>query len=191
MYFNSKMNVDNVLNVEDIKFITGSATDIGGCKENQDTKCCFQNEDIVVNGIFDGHGSDGKWIAEFCKFNTEIWMLKNNDNILLEPVKALTEYFVELTKLLYEKTIEKYTNDNRECKIDETGVILIKNIYNNNWQPSITGGATITVSILIKKTLKLYIANIGDSDAILCSSTNILRQFTYIFNHKCVLIFLN
>ena len=170
------LNNELIFTFSEKKFLTGLATDIGGCRENQDTVCCFQNSDILANCIFDGHGTDGKWIAEMCKLNTERLISKNSDRIVLDPVNALSELFSELKTILAEKIVERYIIHNREYKIKPSGVIIIKSINNDTWQPLINGGATMTVTILIKKTLKLYIANVGDSDAILCSSKQILRH---------------
>jgi serine/threonine protein phosphatase PrpC len=174
----NKMNLNNesVFTFSEKKFLTGSATDIGGSRENQDNVCCFQNSDILANCIFDGHGPDGKWIAEVCKLNTERLISENSDRILLDPVNTLSELFSELKTILSVKTVERFSQKKRECKIEPSGVIIIKDLFNDFWQPLVNGGATMTVLILIKKTLKLYIANVGDSDAMLCSSKQIFRQ---------------
>lgn len=169
-------NFETIFTFSEKKFLTGLATDIGGSRENQDTVCCFQNSDILANCIFDGHGIDGKWVAEVCKLNTERLISKNSDRLLLDPVNALSELFSELKTILAVKTVERFSRKNRECKIEPSGVIIIKGLFNDIWQPLVNGGATMTVLILIKKTLKLYIANVGDSDAMLCSSKQILRQ---------------
>jgi serine/threonine protein phosphatase PrpC len=91
-------------------------------------------------------------------------------------VNALSELFSELKTILSVKTVERFSQKNRECKIEPSGVIFIKGLFNDIWQPLVNGGATMTITILIKKTLKLYIANVGDSDAMLCSSKQIFRQ---------------
>ena len=172
----SNLNNDTIFKISEKKFLTGSATDIGGSRENQDNVCCFQNSDILANCIFDGHGPDGKWIAEVCKLNTERLISENSDRLVLDPVNALSELFSELKTILSVKTVERFSKKNRECKIEPSGVIIIKDLFNEFWQPLVNGGATMTVLILIKKTLKLYIANLGDSDAMLCSSKQIFRQ---------------
>ena len=174
----NEMNLNNesVFTFSEKKFLTGLATDIGGSRENQDTVCCFQNSDILANCIFDGHGTDGKWVAEVCKLTTERLISENSERLLLDPMNALSELFSELKTILAEKTVERFSQKNRECKIEPSGVIIIKSMYNDTWQPLVNGGATMTVLILIKKTLKLYIANVGDSDAMLCSSKQIFRQ---------------
>ena len=174
----NEMNLNNesVFTFSEKKFLTGLATDIGGGRENQDTVCCFQNSDILANCIFDGHGIDGKWVAEVCKLNTERLISENSDRLLLDPVNALSELFSELKTILSVKTVERFSKKNRECKIEPSGVIFIKGLFHDTWQPLVNGGATMTVLILIKKTLKLYIANVGDSDAMLCSSKQIFKQ---------------
>jgi serine/threonine protein phosphatase PrpC len=88
-------------------------------------------------------------------------------------VKSLTDLFLDLKKWLTAKIIE---NCHHECKLDPSNTILMKSTYADTWQPLINGGATMTITILIKKTLKLYIANVGDTDAMLCSTKPILRQ---------------
>jgi serine/threonine protein phosphatase PrpC len=173
---NNEMINESIFTFSEKKFLTGLATDIGGGRENQDTVCCFQNSDILANCIFDGHGTDGKWVAEVCKLNTERLISENSDRLLLDPVNALSELFSELKTILSVKTVERFSQKNRECKIEPSGVIFIKGLFNDIWQPLVNGGATMTITILIKKTLKLYIANVGDSDAMLCSSKQIFRQ---------------
>jgi serine/threonine protein phosphatase PrpC len=173
---NNEMDNESIFTFSEKKFLTGLATDIGGGRENQDTVCCFQNSDILANCIFDGHGTDGKWVAEVCKLNTERLISENSDRLLLDPVNALSELFSELKTILSVKTVERFSQKNRECKIEPSGVIFIKGLFNDIWQPLVNGGATMTITILIKKTLKLYIANVGDSDAMLCSSKQIFRQ---------------
>jgi len=173
---NSNLNNESIFTFSEKKFLTGLATDIGGGRENQDTVCCFQNSDILANCIFDGHGTDGKWVAEVCKLNTERLISENSDRLLLDPVNALSELFSELKTILSVKTVERFSQKNRECKIEPSGVIFIKCLFHDIWQPLVNGGATMTITILIKKTLKLYIANVGDSDAMLCSSKQIFRQ---------------
>ena len=173
---NSNLNNETVFTFSEKKFLTGLATDIGGSRENQDTVCCFQNSDILANCIFDGHGIDGKWVAEVCKLNTERLISENSERLLLDPMNALSELFSELKTILAVKTVERFSRKNRECKIEPSGVIIIKGLFNDIWQPLVNGGATMTVLILIKKTLKLYIANVGDSDAMLCSSKQIFKQ---------------
>jgi len=173
---NNEMDNESIFTFSEKKFLTGLATDIGGGRENQDTVCCFQNSDILANCIFDGHGTDGKWVAEVCKLNTERLISENSDRLLLDPVNALSELFSELKTILSVKTVERFSQKNRECKIEPSGVIFIKCLFHDIWQPLVNGGATMTITILIKKTLKLYIANVGDSDAMLCSSKQIFRQ---------------
>ena len=172
----NKMNNESIFTFSEKKFLTGLATDIGGSRENQDTVCCFQNSDILANCIFDGHGTDGKWVAEVCKLTTERLISENSERLLLDPMNALSELFSELKTILAVKTVERFSRKNRECKIEPSGVIIIKGLFNDIWQPLVNGGATMTVLILIKKTLKLYIANVGDSDAMLCSSKQIFKQ---------------
>jgi serine/threonine protein phosphatase PrpC len=173
---NNEMINESIFTFSEKKFLTGLATDIGGGRENQDTVCCFQNSDILANCIFDGHGTDGKWVAEVCKLNTERLISENSDRLLLDPVNALSELFSELKTILSVKTVERFSQKNKECKIEPSGVIFIKCLFHDIWQPLVNGGATMTITILIKKTLKLYIANVGDSDAMLCSSKQIFRQ---------------
>ena len=105
----SNLNNDTIFTFSEKKFLTGSATDIGGSRENQDTVCCFQNSDILANCIFDGHGPDGKWIAEVCKLNTERLISENSDRLLLDPVNALSELFSELKTILSVKTVERFS----------------------------------------------------------------------------------
>ena len=173
-YNSDKMNLNNesVFTFSEKKFLTGLATDIGGGRENQDTVYCFQNSDILANCIFDGHGIDGKWVAEVCKLTTERLISENSDRLLLDPVNALSELFSELKTILAEKTVERFSRKNRECKIEPSGVIIIKSMYNDTWQPLVNGGATMTVTILIKKTLKNGLICVIDHNQE-CLTTNV------------------
>lgn len=159
-----------------IKFSTGEYTDIGGCRENQDAMLRYEDDKIIIISVIDGHGVNGKKIAEFCKTELQNNITSKMNEILLEPTKFLDEIFPNIHHLLALKIIKEKSEYGIVCRLEPSGNLLIKKNYADIWEPMATGGATMTIAIMIKETLKLYVANVGDSEAILCSTKSILRE---------------
>ena len=162
--------------ISSIKFSTGEYTDIGGCRENQDAMLRYEDDKIIIISVIDGHGVDGKKVAEFCKTELQNNIATKMNKILSQPTKFLDEIFPNIHHSLALKIIKEKLEYENVCRLEPSGNLLIKKNYADIWEPMMTGGATMTIAIMIKETLNLYVANVGDSEAMLCSTKSILRD---------------
>ena len=164
--------ISQILNTSN--FHVGLATDIGGSKENQDDVLCFQTNRIVVNCIIDGHGEHGKLIANTIRETVKILTTEQSDKLIADPISFILYMYRIITDSIVVKIRQQSINLGRECVMEDNGVFMERDPQTNKWNAIRCGGATMTICILIKETLKLYIANVGDSDAMLCSNEKIL-----------------
>jgi serine/threonine protein phosphatase PrpC len=154
----------------------GKATDIGGNVTNQDDYYVVESEHFTAISVMDGHGENGEFIANRCKALMEQKFLENKENVLSDPVTFLRDCFVQLHEQVTLDLIEKMKLQGIEIFADSSGFLLQKRTNSGLCKPFITGGTTKTIVLLIKSTLKMYIANAGDSDALLCSRYPIVKQ---------------
>ena len=166
-----KCSNNNELNVR-----IGKATDIGGNVTNQDDYYVVESEHFTAISVMDGHGENGEFIANRCKVLMEQKFLENKEDVLLNPVTFLRDCFVQLHEQVTLDLIEQMRLQGIETMTDPSGFLLQKRTNARSWKLFKIGGATKTIVLLIKPTLKLYIANAGDSDALLCSSYPIIKQ---------------
>ena len=152
----------------------GDTTDIGGGRVNQDDSYTIECEEFVVTSVIDGHGEDGELIANMCKTIMERNFAEHKDELLADPVNFLHKQFVCLHDEVTSNIVEKLRSQGTEVVVDEQR-ILQKEPYTNTWVPMKKGGATKSIILLIKSTLKLYIANVGDSEGILCCNSPVIR----------------
>lgn len=141
-------------NTNKYKLLTYNATDIGGCRENQDGYLFFRltltsGDEATIECVFDGHGIKGKLITCLVVDDTRNYMYKNIDNI-------------ESDYILFFNTLISNLND----KIQEK--------YNNQ------GGTTATINIFLKG--KIYNCNCGDSDSKLFSKHKNLCKESGIYS---------
>ena len=153
----------------------GSATDIGGSVENQDDYYTIDTPDFTVLSVIDGHGSSGKMFANNCKQIMQQRIMEKHSELLSDPVTFLEGCFVHLHEKITDDLLLKLDSKGIETQITPQGCVLQKSKYSETWNQVNSGGTTKSVILLIKETLKLYIANVGDSDALLCCSSDILK----------------
>jgi serine/threonine protein phosphatase PrpC len=154
----------------------GSQSDIGPNRENQDD--CYVVDlpllEIYAAGVLDGHSRfTGKLIAnagrEFMK-----QMIENNTEVILrDPVGFMADCFERLQEHIQYVLIEDHKKQGYEIMIEPSGVILKKFSGLNNWS-IVSGGTTKTLVLIVKDMM--YIANVGDSSALLCSSHPVLKR---------------
>jgi hypothetical protein len=120
--------------------------------------------------ILDGHGGrNGRFVAEIAKtflekyFSENILLLLENTHEYLNIAYSLANE--EIKKSLKEKTIK----ENRIVK--EVDGYLTSG-YNSYSHSLISGGTTCTIVVIIDN-IHMYVSNIGDSDAILFTTSNI------------------
>ena len=157
-----------------VKIGLGSATDIGGGVENQDDSYIIETPEFVVLSVLDGHGSSGKFFANSSKKIMEQKITEKKNALLDDPVNFIHDCFIELHAQLTDELVIHLNSNGYETKIDTDGCVVQKSKYADTWRRTKCGGTTKSMIVLIKSTLKLYIANVGDSDALLCCTSDIL-----------------
>lgn len=121
----------------------GSSTDLGGRPSQHD--CVFVKENIKLSdgytcniyGVFDGHGSDGSKVSNFIKKELEAAFVSVAKSFISDPSVALKNMY----QLLSEQLKENQAID------------------------TYMSGSTAVVVVSYQNTL--YVANIGDSRAVL------------------------
>lgn len=151
----------------------GEYTDIGGGKENQDASLVIETNRVLLLAVMDGHGkTDGKKNAEFCKSYISSkfdWLIgeEGGERKGEEDVeKRLDELFGSMHHALAVQIIQEKEAQGETYRHDTFGAIVDANFLGK--KPLITGGTTATIALLWKDTQKLVVANVGDSEAILC-----------------------
>jgi serine/threonine protein phosphatase PrpC len=168
--FNQSSNVEQNIPIINLS----GSTDIGGGNDNQDQYSIlyfeFNGHTIRILIILDGHGSrNGRFIAEIAKtflekyFSENILLLLENTHECLNTAYSLTNE--EIRKSLKEKTI-------KENRIVEEVDGYLTSGYNINSQSFISGGTTCTIAVIIDN-IHMYVSNVGDSDAIIFTTSNI------------------
>lgn len=153
--------------------IVSGSTDIGGGNENQDKYLILYFElnghSIRILIILDGHGQNGEFVAEIAKiflekyFSEKLLLLLENSSECLNIAYALTNN--EIRNALQEKSIKEYKN------VQEVDGYLTSG-YNSYSNSLISGGTTCTIAVIIDN-IHMYVSNVGDSDAILFTTSNI------------------
>jgi len=161
---------------QNLKYQIGSDTDIGGGRENQDACFIWKRDELnlIVMGVLDGHGREvGKVAAEAAKqcllglLDAEYRYLMQNPVEFLIRAHEITHNFIrdsfqkELETQGYqvEQTPEKY--------------LMKRRSVGEAWG-CVHGGTSCTLVALVNQWL--YIANVGDSTALLCTSTPVLHR---------------
>ena len=151
-----------------------ASTDIGGGSDNEDQYSIlyfeFNGHTIRILIILDGHGGmNGRFVSEIAKiflekyFSENILLLLENTSECLNIAYYLTNE--EIKKSLKEKTIK----ENKNIKEVDGYLTSGYNIYS---QSLIYGGTTCTIAVIIDN-IHMYVSNVGDSDAILFTTSNI------------------
>jgi serine/threonine protein phosphatase PrpC len=150
------------------------STDIGGGSDNQDQYSIlyfeFNGHSIRILIILDGHGGkNGRFVAEIAKtflekyFSENLLLLLENTPECLNIVYTLINE--EIRKSLKEKTL-------KENRIVEEVDGYLTSGYNSYSHSLISGGTTCTIAVIIDN-IHMYVSNVGDSDAILFTTSNI------------------
>ena len=115
----------------------------------------------------------GKLIANTgCEFMKK--HIKNNIELILEnPIEFISNCFKLIHEHIKLELIKKYESKGFKIMIDQFGAILKQYPGFTNWT-IISGGTTKTMVLVVKDMM--YIANVGDSSALLCSSHPILKK---------------
>jgi serine/threonine protein phosphatase PrpC len=115
----------------------------------------LNNVDKTINpinfvGVFDGHG--GKIVSKYLKTNIGKYILKKTDiNIYDQKSVITTKFFSKLFDKIQNNLIEDHPEASKRCGSTALCGIMYKNIKNANY---------------------IWIANVGDSRAVLCNNQN-------------------
>lgn len=129
----------------------------GKRRENQDVIKHYVSDDknLIILSVFDGHGERyGRIAAEVAATTVTSYLLQQSD------LKTNTECrLFEAFDKAHDNIREELLQQGSERIADHSGVVFEKNNI-------IMGGTTATVAVIINQH-DLFVANVGDSDAIL------------------------
>jgi len=161
---------------QNFKYQLGSDTDIGGGRENQDA--CFlwkKNEhNLIVLGVLDGHGREvGKIAAEAAKR----CLINLLDTEFLKLLENPVEFLVRAHELAHD-----YIRDSFKKELEALGFqveqtqerYLMKRKSGNDPWSCVHGGTSCTLVAIVNQFM--FIANVGDSSALLCCAHPIFRR---------------
>lgn len=162
-----------------LRWQIGLETDIGGGRENQDD--CFvwikKDDSLVVLCVLDGHGREvGKVAAQSAKDCLFQYLDENYKDLMENPSDFLVKCHQvahESIKIAFTKELE---SQNYEVMVSEEGYLL-KRVHSDEHWSCIHGGTSCSMVALIGNSL--YMANVGDSTGILCSSHA-------VFDNSCI-----
>ncbi len=115
----------------------------------------LNNNDKTINqvnfvGVFDGHG--GKLVSKYLKTNLPKYILKKTDINIYDQKSAITSrFFSKLFNKLQEGLIDEHPSASKRCGSTALCGVMYKNQKNINY---------------------IWIANVGDSRAVLCNHQN-------------------
>jgi serine/threonine protein phosphatase PrpC len=121
----------------------------------------LNNQDKLLNpvnfiGVFDGHG--GKGVSRFLKMNMAKYILKKTDvNIYDQPKQVTSKFFGKLFDKIQNDLIENHSTIAKRCGSTALCGVIYKNQKNSNY---------------------IWIANVGDSRAVLYSHKNKAMQLS-------------
>jgi len=164
-----------------IKFQYSAGTDIGGGKENQDDYFIFRHENILVLGVLDGHGREvGKIAAMAAKKVLIDYFTVHYEKLKSNPIEVLVEAHKIAHEYIKETFVTEIQAQGYEVMITNNGYLVKRKTPNHPWS-CVHGGAACSIVAIVD--YNMYVANVGDSSGILCSSTPILSN--NIHNYIC------
>lgn len=152
----------------------GLETDIGGGRENQDD--CFvwikRDDNIIVLCVLDGHGREvGKIASESAK----ACLFKHLDENYRNLIESPSEFLVNAHGIAHEHIRNSFRSELKRQGFDvvttDEGYLMKRKQATDGWS-CVHGGTSCSIVALIDQ--ELYIANVGDSTGILCSSFGVL-----------------
>lgn len=153
-----------------MRWQTGFDTDMGGGKENQDD--CFVwssiEKGICVLCILDGHGREvGKSAAKAAKRSLQEFFQEHHSELKVSPYNCLIRAHEEAHLAIKTQFKCDLEQDGYDVMESHEGYLLKSKRGQKQWL-CIHGGSTCSVCALVDGNL--FIANVGDSSAILCST---------------------
>jgi hypothetical protein len=154
----------------------GLETDIGGGRENQDD--CFvwikRDDNIIVLCVLDGHGREvGKVASESAKQCLFKHLDENFTRLMHDPADFLIEAHAVAHEHIRNSFRSELTRQGYEVTTTEQGFLMKRRQPADNWA-CVHGGTSCSLMAVVGD--QLYIANVGDSTGILCSSFGVLTN---------------
>ena len=160
-------------------FKVGSYTDIGGYNENQDKSFSIKlDNNIIVQGIFDGHGTNGNLVADTANIFAITYFTEQQNELKLNPKNILTQFCDLCNHKIRETILEKIE-----------GSYVDKDFIRNKNGAILHGGTTCTIVAIIDHIL--HTICLGDSSATLHSQNgkitdDMLIEYFDTFNDQSI-----
>eukprot|EP01038_Epipyxis_sp_PR26KG_P015080 gene15080-20290_t len=164
------------VNGKALRWQVGLETDIGGGRENQDDCLIwFRRElNICIICVLDGHGREvGKIASESAKNCLMLYFEENHLNLLQSPSDFLHhahEVAHEHIKQSFKLELQRQGYEVMEA---QEGYLMKRKVPIQHWS-CIHGGTSCSIVAFVNSVL--YIANVGDSTGILCSTHSVFKE---------------
>lgn len=159
-----------------LRFQLGYETDIGGGKENQDESFVWIRREfnLIVLCVLDGHGREvGKVAATAAKISLLQFFEGEYTSLLLNPVESLVRAHQighDSVRQAFRAELER---QGFQVKESDDGYLMKRRSQMDYWS-CVHGGTSCTIVALVGNSL--YISNVGDSTAILCTARPVLHK---------------
>ena len=191
----------NPIVLQNFRIQIGQTDDIGNGYKQQDAAHVIIKPELgcIIFAVADGHGYETGHIASnACIKAVTEYTEANLEELVGNTLGFLDKCFAHAQLQIRNDFIEHYTNDN--CEVDDVCDVLIKrrlalkpvdaidsvfqtpkesliDRFNKRFS-HISGGSMLTIGVLrfSETDAKLYIGNVGDCDALLCTKTPIIQK---------------
>lgn len=154
------------------KIQTGISAHIGNGHEQQDDACIIKKPDLncTIIAVADGHGSyTGKTAANACIRGLHDFTDANIELITQDVPTFLHKCYEYLHNEVRTEFVKQYARQYKDVTVDHDGRVLYRMLPSHSYV-HVNGGAMLTIAVLIQG--KLYVSNVGDCKAILCTPDN-------------------
>ena len=165
------MNQSNNLRIQ-----IGNCDDIGNARVQQDACFVIQKMDqgCTIFGVADGHGQElGHIASNACVKSVTEFVDANLEKMVADTVLFLEECFAHAQAAISKTFVDYYVDRGYEVNEEENGRIT-KRRFPTHGFTNAGGGTMLTIAVL--KGGQLFIANVGDCNAQLCSETPVMTQ---------------
>ena len=157
----------------------GADTDIGGGRENQDDFLVFQQKGVIVLCIFDGHGREvGKIAANAARISVKQHCEECFSELVSDPTTWLIKAH-EKAHLYIKESFKKELEKQGYLVEEERSGYLLKRKSLVQSQTCVHGGSSCSIIAIVGTNM--YVANVGDSAGLLCTTKPVLNNS--ITNH--------
>jgi serine/threonine protein phosphatase PrpC len=165
------MNQSNNLRIQ-----IGVCDDIGNARVQQDASFVIQKLDqgCTIFGVADGHGQElGHIASNVCVKSVSEFVDANCEKMVADTVAFLEECFAHVQTQISKTFVTYYVDRGYEVKEEENGRITKRRFPTHSFTTA-GGGTMLTIAVL--KGAQLFIANVGDCNAQLCTETPVMTQ---------------